>query len=315
MSFNYKGLEAVYERHLVTDEEIDRHLERLQQQMPNVRSITDRPAQNGDELVLDYAGFCNGEQFAGGTAEQQTLTLGSGMFIPGFEEQLIGAKVGDEVTVKVTFPEQYHSEELAGKDAEFRCKVHEIRETSLYEMGDEFAQSMGFYTFEELREQVAQSMQQYTDARGQADLEDQLIRQVAEGFAFLPTEEMVKEAVEEQMENLKAQLAQQGLNLEMYTQFTGQTEDQIREDIRPEAVQNLRIRAAVEQIVELENIQATEEDIQKALDEICQQNQITMEQLKEVYDDAFAEAVTRNVKMRKAMIFVRENANITEKNS
>ena len=315
MSFIYKGLEAVYERHIVTAEEIDRHLERLQQQMPNVRSITDRPAKEGDELVLDYAGFCDGVQFPGGTAEQQTLTLGSGMFIPGFEEQLIGANVGDEVTVKVTFPQQYHSEDLAGKDAEFRCLVHEIRETSIYELGDEFAQSMGFYTYEELREQVGESMQQYTDARGQMDLEDQLIRKVAEGFAFLPSEEMVKEAVEEQLENLKAQLAQQGLNLEMYTQFTGQSEDQMREDLRPEAVQNLRIRAAVEQIVELENIQATEEDINKALDEICAQNKITMDQLKEVYDDAFAEAVASNVKMRKAMILVRENAVITEKNS
>ena len=315
MEFTYRGLCAELSRHIITDEEVDRQIQRLQEQNPRIAVVKDRPTENGDEVVLNYAGFCDGVQFPGGTAEQQTLTLGSGMFIPGFEEQLIGAKVGDEVTVKVTFPQQYHSEDLAGKDAEFRCLVHEIRETSIYELGDEFAQSMGFYTYEELREQVGESMQQYTDARGQMDLEDQLIRKVAEGFAFLPSEEMVKEAVEEQLENLKAQLAQQGLNLEMYTQFTGQSEDQMREDLRPEAVQNLRIRAAVAQIVELENIQATEEDINKALNEICAQNKITMEQLQEVYDDAFAEAVASNVKMRKAMILVRENAVITEKNS
>jgi len=312
MSFIYKGLEATYKRHLVTEEEIDRHLERLQQQTPNIKVITDRPARNGDELVLDYAGFCDGEQFAGGTAEQQTLTLGSGMFIPGFEEQLLGANVGDVVTVKVTFPQQYHAEALAGKDAEFRCTVHEIREKGVFTMGDEFAQSMGFYTFEELREQAAKSMQEYTDARGQMDLEDQLIRKAAETFDFQPSEEMVQAAVEEQVENLKAQLAHQGLTLDMYAQFTGQSEEQVREDFRAAAGQNLRIRAAVDQIVELEQIKATETDISNALAEISSQNNLTMEQLQEMYDDAFAEAVVRNVLMRKAMIFVRENAIITE---
>ena len=312
MSFIYKGLEATYKRHLVTEEEIDRHLERLQQQTPNIKVITDRPARNGDELVLDYAGFCDGEQFAGGTAEQQALTLGSGMFIPGFEEQLLGANVGDVVTVKVTFPQQYHAEALAGKDAEFRCTVHEIREKGVFTMGDEFAQSMGFYTFEELREQAAKSMQEYTDARGQMDLEDQLIRKAAETFDFQPSEEMVQAAVEEQVENLKAQLAHQGLTLDMYAQFTGQSEEQVREDFRAAAGQNLRIRAAVDQIVELEQIKATETDISNALAEISSQNNLTMEQLQEMYDDAFAEAVVRNVLMRKAMIFVRENAIITE---
>lgn len=313
MSFIYKGLEAVYDRHKVTEEEIDRHLERLQQQMPKIRTVTDRPAQNGDELVLDYAGFCDGEQFPGGTAEQQTLTLGSGMFIPGFEEQLVGSNPGDDVTVTVTFPEQYHAPELAGKAAEFRCKVHEIREKGTYEMGDEFAKSMGFDTFEALRAQVGESLQQYTDARGQLDLEDQLIRQVADSYDYQPSEEQVRHAVDEQLESLKAQLAQQGLTMDMYTQFTKQTEDQIREDMRPEAVQNLRIRAAAEHVAQLEGIQATEEDIANALSEICQQNHITMEQLQEVYDDNFAETVAANVRLRKAMILVRENAHITEK--
>lgn len=315
MSFIYKGLEAVYDRHIVTDAEIDHHLERMQQQSPKVRVITDRPARNGDELVLDYAGYCDGEQFPGGTAQQQTLTLGSGMFIPGFEEQLVGSHPGDDVTVTVTFPEQYHAPELAGKAAEFRCKVHEIREKGTYEMGDEFAKSLGFDTFEALRAQVGESMQQYTDARGQLDLEDQLIRRAADSYDYQPNEEQVSRAVEEQLESLKAQLAQQGLTMEMYTQFTKQTEDQIREDFRPEAVQNLRIRATAEHIALLEGIQATEEDIASALADICQQNHITMEQLQEVYDDNFAETVAANVRLRKVMALVRENARVTEKNS
>ena len=137
---------------------MDTQIERLRQQTPNVKVITDRTAQNGDELLLDYAGFCDGEQFAGGTAEQQTLVLGSGMFIPGFEDQLIGTKPGDKVDVKVTFPEQYHAENLAGKDAVFQCTVHEIRESSVYDLDDNFAKALGLESFEKLREAVRESI-------------------------------------------------------------------------------------------------------------------------------------------------------------
>ena len=315
MSFTYKGLEAIYDRHLVTEEEIDRHLERLQQQAPKITTVTDRPAQLGDELVLDYAGFCNGDQFAGGTAEKQTLTLGSGMFIPGFEEQLVGCNPGDEVTVHVTFPTPYHSDELAGKDAEFRCKIHEIREKSTFDMGDEFAQSMGLSTYAELRTQIGESLQQYSDARGILDLEDQLIRLAADNYDYQPDEAAVEEAVKEQMDAMAAQLAQQGLSIEMYAQFTGQTEEQLREDVRPQAITNLRIRAAAARIAELENLEATQEDITGALNEICHQNGLTMEQLQEYYDEALHDAIVKNVKLRKAMTFVRENANLTETNN
>ena len=139
MSFTYKGLKAQFSRHIVTGEEIDRQLLRLQQQTPRITEVNDRPAQSGDEVVLDYAGFCDGEQFAGGTAENQTLVLGSGTFIPGFEEQLIDKVPGEKVTVKVTFPQQYHSEALAGKDAEFICTIHQIRIKSTYDLDDTFA--------------------------------------------------------------------------------------------------------------------------------------------------------------------------------
>ena len=132
MSFTYKGLSANLDRHIVTAEEIDRYMQRLVEQNPRIAEITDRPTELGDEVVLDYAGFCDGEQFAGGTAEMQTLTLGSGMFIPGFEEQLVDKVPGEEVTVKVTFPQEYHAENLAGKAAEFKCKIHQIRVKTPY---------------------------------------------------------------------------------------------------------------------------------------------------------------------------------------
>ena len=143
MSFQYLGLTGQLERHTVTDGEIDRQLQRLQQQSPRVAVITDRPTQLGDEVVLDYAGFCDGEQFAGGTAERQTLVLGSGTFIPGFEEQLVDKVPGEKVNVHVTFPENYHAKELAGKAAEFRCVVHEIRVKKPYELDDTFAKEVG----------------------------------------------------------------------------------------------------------------------------------------------------------------------------
>ena len=170
MSFTYRGLKATLERHIVTDAEIDRQLERMQQQNPRITDVTDRPAQSGDEVVLDYAGFCDGEQFAGGTAENQTLVLGSGMFIPGFEEQLIDKVPGEEVIVKVTFPTQYHAENLAGKEAEFRCKLHAIRIKTPDALDDNFAQEVGrCETFAEMREKVGQTLQSYIDERGEMD--------------------------------------------------------------------------------------------------------------------------------------------------
>ena len=167
MSFTYKGLSAELSRHTVTTEEIDRYMQRLVEQNPRIAEVTDRPAELGDEVVLDYAGFCDGEQFAGGTAEMQTLTLGSGMFIPGFEEQLVDKVPGEEVTVHVTFPEQYHSDALAGKAAEFKCKIHQIRVKTHYELDDTFAKEVGGCdTFEQMHKKLGESMQAYTDDRG-----------------------------------------------------------------------------------------------------------------------------------------------------
>ena len=139
MSFQYRGLKGVYEKHVVTEMEVDHRLKMMAQQNPRIIPVNDRPSQNGDEIVLDYAGFCDGVQFPGGTAQMQTLVLGSNTFIPGFEDQLIGHMPGDEVSVKVMFPTEYHAPDLAGKAAEFRCKIHQIRIKTSYELDDVFA--------------------------------------------------------------------------------------------------------------------------------------------------------------------------------
>ena len=313
MAFTYRGLKAENVRHIVTNEEIDRQMQRLQQQTPRIAQVTDRPTQNGDEVVLDYAGFCDGEQFAGGTAQFQTLTLGSGMFIPGFEEQLVDKVPGEEVVVKVTFPETYHAENLAGKAAEFHCKIHEIRIKSTYELDDTFAKEVGgCETFGEMHRKLGESLQAYTDERGEMDLQDRLLRQAAATLEFTPSEAQLNAEMDEQMKNLSAQLAQQGLSMEMYCQFLNTTEEKLREDSRPNAEASVRGQAAIEQIVALENLEASKEEIGQAMAIIARQNNMTLEQLKPYVDAEFEAAVVRSVLTSKVMKLIRDAAEVTE---
>ena len=312
MSFTYKGLSAQYSRHIITSEEIDRQMERLRQQNPRIAAVTDRPTQTGDEVVLDYAGYCDGVQFPGGTAQMQTLVLGSGTFIPGFEEQLLDKVPGEDVTVFVTFPQQYHSADLAGKAAEFRCKIHQIRIKTAYELDDTFAKEVGGCdTLEEMRKKLGESLQAYTDERGEMDLQDRLLRMAADTLEFEPTEAQINAALDEQMQNMSAQLAQQGLSLELYCQFMNTTEEKLREDARAGAVASVRIQAAIELIVELEGLEATKEEIGEAVALVCRQNDLTLEQLKPYYDAEFEAALIRSVLTGKAMELVRACAQIT----
>lgn len=313
MSFTYKGLKIQYKRHLITDEEVDRNMQRLLEQNPRIAEVTDRPTENGDEVILDYAGFCNGEQFMGGTAENQTLVLGSGMFIPGFEEQLLDKVPGEEVTVKVTFPEVYHSEELAGKEAEFHCKIKAIRLKTPYEMDDTFAKEVGqCESLEQMRQKMRESLQAYTDERGEMDLQDQLLDMAAKTLEFTISESVLAAAQEDQLNNLKAQLAQQGLTLEMYCQFMGTSEEQIKEDAKPTAEAAVRARAAIDEIVQIEGLQAEQEDIAKALSVICRRNNITMEELKEQYDASLENLVINSVLTGKVMRLIQDAAIVEE---
>ena len=309
MSFTYRGLKAKNERHLITSEEVDQHLHRLQQQNPRIAIVTDRPTEQGDEVVLDYAGYCDGVQFPGGTAENQTLVLGSGSFIPGFEEQLLDKVCEEKVIVKVTFPTQYHAPDLAGKDAEFHCTIHQIRVKTAYELDATFAKEIGgCETFEEFRTKLTESMQAYTDERGEMDLQDRLLRQAAETMEFEPTEEQIQAELDEQMQNMEAQLAQQGLNLEMYCQFMQTTKEALREENRGNAVASVKVQAAIELIVDLENLEATETEMGEAMAVIARQNRLTVEQLKQYVDAEFTAAVRRSVLTSKVMQLIREAA-------
>ena len=312
MSFTYKGLSAQLKQHTVTDEEVDRQIEKLRQGNPRIALVEDRPTELGDEVVLDYAGFCDGEQFAGGTAENQTLVLGSGMFIPGFEEQLVDKMPGEKVTVTVTFPTEYHAENLAGKEARFECTIHQIRVKTAYELDDTFAQEVGgCYTFEEMREHLKKSMQDYTDERGEMDLQDRLLRQAAATLDFTPSEEQIESAISDQISTLEAQLSRQGLSLDMYCSFMSTTVDALRQDARSAAEASLRSQAAVDKIVELEGLEATQQEIGEAVAVICKQNNMTVEQIKPYYDAEFEQAVIKSVLTSKVMGLIRDAADIT----
>lgn len=312
MSFTYKGLSTEMTRHIITDEEVDRQIQRLLQQNPRVAVVTDRPTENGDEVVLDYAGFCDGVQFPGGTGENQTLVLGSGMFIPGFEEQLLDKVPGEEVTVKVTFPTEYHAPELAGKDAEFCCKLHEIRVKTPYELDDVFAKEVGGCdTLEEMMATLRKSLQAYTDERGEMDLQDRLLQMAAETLEFSCDQAALDEAVNQQMKAFEAQLTRQGLSLEMYCSFMNTTEQDILKDMVPSAEASLRNQAAIEKIVELEGLEATQDEIGQAVALVARQNDLTVEQLKPYYNEEFEQAIIKSVLTGKVMALIREHAAVT----
>ena len=313
MSFTYRGLEATLNRHIVTGEEVERQIQRLLQQSKRIIPVIDRPTQSGDEVVLDYAGYCDGVQFPGGTAEMQTLVLGSGTFIPGFEEQLLGKDPGDEVTVNVTFPEAYHAPDLAGKKAEFRCVIREIRISSPYDLDDTFAKEVGKCdTLDQMRQQLAENMQAYIDERGEMDLQDRLLRQAAATLEYTVDPDELENAVQEQLKSMEAQLAQQGLSLEMYCSFMNTTEADLRKDAYPAAEAAMRNLAAVDKIVELEQLTATEEEISEAIALVCRQNGLTAEELKPYYSDEFEKALMRSIMTTKVMQLIRDAAIITE---
>ena len=313
MSLTYRGLKATLERHIVTDTEIDQQLEQIRQQNPRTVHVDNRPTQNGDEVVLDYAGFCDGVQFPGGTAEKQTLVLGSGQFIPGFEEQLLDKVPGEEVTVKVTFPTEYHAPDLAGKDAEFRCKIYAVRVKENYALDDTFAKEVGgCETLAEMRSLIAKSMQDYHNQKSELELQERLLRMACDSLDFTPTEHQIDVEVDVQIQNLKAQLAQQGIGFDLYLQYLHATEEQLREHSRKTAEVAVKMQATIEQIAYNENLEATDEDINQMVEVIARQNNMTVEQLQAGIDADFSVAVVRSVLTNKVMKLIRDSAEIEE---
>lgn len=305
----YKGLRGTLERMIVTDEQIDRQIEQLIEQNPRIIPVTDRPSRLDDELVLDYAGYADGEQFEGGTAQNQTLTLGGGMFIPGFEDQLVGKNAGDAVDVHVTFPTQYHAPKLAGKAAVFKCKIHEIRLKQKYAPDDTFAREVaGLDSFDALRQRMREGLQAYADKQAEEDLKVRLLDQLLQDGEV--DEALLNQAIDGQMQALEAQLNRQGLTLDAYCRFTGRTKERLRADCAPDARKGILRQRVINDIARAENVQADEASVSEAIREICRQNNMSVEQLSQHIDETAQSAIVQNVITQKVLDLIYHNADI-----
>ena len=309
----YKGLKAVRVVQLVTDAQLEQQLEELRRQYPISTPVTDRAAKLGDEVLIDYAGFVGDNQFEGGTAERQPLMLGSGTFIPGFEEQLVGAKVGDKVDVKVTFPQEYHATDLAGKEAVFHCTVHAITAKSLRALDDAFAKEVsGMNTLEEMKATLRMQMQQYADQVSEGQMRDQLLNAlVAQCEGLEATDELVEAELDDAVRTVYQQLQQQGLTLDDYLQFCGRTLEDLRAELRPNAVSTVKARLALQEVSRLENITVSEEEIEAEYQVFARECGIPVEQLKQACGQDAIEALRKDVTMKKTIAVLVDNADIT----
>ena len=309
----YKGLKAVRLVQLVTDEQLAQQLEEIRRQYPLSTNITDRAAKLGDEVLIDYAGFVGDTQFEGGTAERQPLMLGSGTFIPGFEEQLVGAKVGDKVDVRVTFPQEYHATDLAGKEAVFHCTVHAITAKTLRELDDQFAKDIGMMSsMEEMKTVLRQQMQQYADQVADAQMRDQLLNAlVAECEGLEASDELVEAELDDAVKTVYQQLQQQGLTLNDYLEFCGRTLEDLRAELRPNAVSTVKARLALQEVSRLENITVSEEEIEAEYQVFSRECGIPVEQLKQACGNDAIEALRKDVTMKKTIAVLVDNAEIT----
>lgn len=309
---NYKGVEIEKVSAEVTDEDIEKELETMQKR--SARMITvDREAKDGDTVVIDYKGFVGEEQFEGGTAEAYSLKLGSGSFIPGFEDQLIGTKKDDEKDVVVTFPEEYHSADLAGKEAVFKCKVHEVKEEEMPEIDDEFAKDTSEYdTLDELKESIREDVKKRKESQAENKMKDSVIEKIYEANDVNVPDVMVDDEVDAMVRESEQQLSMSGLQLEQYLKMVGQDMAGFRKDIREEAFRRVKSRMLISAVVEAEDIQATEEQINEQIDLMAIQYQMEADKVREMLGEQNMRYLESDVKMRNAIQFLYDNAVITE---
>ena len=310
----YKGLKAVKKVQKVTDANVMQELENIRRQRTRNIAVTDRPAAVGDEVIIDYAGFAGDWQFPGGTAEKQPLTLGSGTFIPGFEEQLVGANIGDQVDVNVTFPEVYHSADLAGKEAVFKCTVHEIYSKEECQLNDDFARMFaGVESLEDMKIQLRAQMEEYAQAMAQNQVRDALLKALVEQVEdFTPDEALVDAEIRITLDGFVQQLRQQGMEFANWLKLTGRTQEQVQAELRPQAIATLMARMALEEVCRLENITVSDEEINKAYAEVSAKYGVPVEQLRTTFGADNDEKLRKDICMKKAISFLEANAEITE---
>lgn len=305
----YKGLKAVKKIRPVTDADVDADVERVRDRNARLLTVEDRPAQKGDVAVIDYEGSIDGVPFDGGKAEKQNLELGSGQFIAGFEDQVIGHKAGDEFEVNVTFPKDYGAKELAGKEAVFQVKLHEIQKRELPAVDDDFAKDVSeFDTLAEYKADVRHHLEEQRDHEAQDDVENQLIDQVVAGMKAEIPEVMYENSVDSFVTDFDYRLQSQGLNLQTYLQYTNMDMAAFRKTFREQAERQVKIRLALEKIAAIEKFEATPEDIEKELKKLADQYHIDVEKAKKSINE---KDLVADIVVNKAIDLIRESATVT----
>ena len=305
----YKGLKVDKVSNRVTAKEVDAKLEEEQKKNARTVAVTDRAVQDGDEVVLDFEGFVDGVAFEGGKGENYPLTIGSGSFIPGFEEQLVGVEAEKEVEVNVTFPEEYHSADLAGKPAVFKCTVHEIKVKELPELDDDFAAEVSeFDTLEEYKADIKAKIKEQKITDGNRQKEDQAVEKAVANASMEIPEAMIDTQVKQMSQEFAQRLQSQGLTLEQYFQFTGLTADKMLEELKPQAVKRIQTRLVLEAIAKAENIEVSDEKFEAELAKMAEAYQMEVDKLKEFMGESEKEQMKQDMAVQEAVTFLVENA-------
>ena len=305
----YKGVEVPKAEIEVTEEEIEASIKREQEKNSRTITVEDRAAEEGDIVTIDFEGFVDGEAFEDGKGEAYPLTLGSHTFIPGFEEQLVGAKTGEHVEVNVTFPEEYQAKELAGKAAVFQCDVQKIEAKELPELNDDFAKDVSeFDTLAEYKEDVKKNLTESKEKEALRAKEDAAIEKIIENAEMEIPEAMIDTQCRQMMDDFGRRMQSQGLSMEQYFQFTGQTAEKMMEDMKPQALKRIQTRLVLEKIVEVENIQPTEEEVNEEISKMAAMYKMEADKLKELVGEREMEQMKKDMAVQKAVTFVAEAA-------
>ena len=299
---DYKGLKVDKVSTRVTQKEVDEEIEKERERNARTIEVTDRAVQDKDEVTLDFEGFVDGVAFEGGKGEDYPLTIGSGSFIPGFEEQLIGAEIDKEVELNVTFPKEYHSEELAGKDATFKCTVHTIKAKELPELDDEFASEVSeCETMDAYRAEVKKNIKERKERTGKEKKENQAVDQAIENAQMDIPEAMIEFQIRQMADDFARRIQQQGLTVEQYFQFTGMTAEKMMEEMRPQAEKSIKTRLVLEAIVKAENIEVSDERVEEELTKMAEAYQMEVEKLKEFMGENEKKQIKEDLAVQEAI--------------
>ena len=311
---DYKGVEVPKSEIAVTDEEVDAEVKKEQDKNARTVAVEDRAAANGDITTIDFEGFVDGVAFEGGKGTDYALTLGSGTFIPGFEDQLVGANTGDHVEVKVTFPEEYQAKELAGKEAVFQCDVKKIETKEVPELDDEFAKDVSeFDTLAEYKEDVKKKLTEKKEKEARTAKENAAVDKAIENAQMDIPELMTKTECRQIMDDFSRRMQQQGLSMEQYFQFTGQSMDKMMEDMKPQALKRIQTRLVLEKVAEAENIQPSEEEITEEIQKMADAYKMEADKIREAIGESGLEQMKKDMAVQKAVTVIADAAVEVEK--